>query len=908
MIGRTLGHYSILEELGRGGMGEVYRARDEVLGRDVAIKVLPEAFIQDPERLARFEREAKVLASLNHPHIGAIYGLEQDDGQRFLVLELVEGETLGEHLVLDPMPVEEAVPVAIQIAQALEAAHEKGVVHRDLKPANIKITPDGEVKVLDFGLAKPTEAVFQGDLTESPTLTYAPTGVGVILGTAAYMSPEQVRGQEVDKRSDIWAFGVVLWEMVTGKKLFEGNTVSDVLASTLMREPDWEGLPPDLPATVIRVLRRCLVQDAKERLHDIADARIELGEAFEEPAAPPHLVAQPESLWLRIVPWLLVPLALAAGWLARPELGSEPPPTVRFEVRVPGGEQVMHLFRHGSALSPDGRELAFVSGSFAEDWTPKHQLYLQRFDQWHARPVKGTEKGYQPIFSPDGQWLAFITTDPPRLRKVSIDGGQTQTLCECDATFGASWGPQGMIVFAAERGPLQQVSSVGGEPVPLTELLEDKGESGHRLPHFLPDGSAVIFTSVYAYRDWDLAQITAYSLASGERRLLIQGGSDGRHVDSGHLVFAREGKLLTVGFDPVKLETHGPVTPVLEGINHSIHTGNSAWRTGVANLTVSATGTVAYLKGSVFPEIRTTFVLVDRQGEEVAISGLEQREYLAGRISPDGRRLLLTTNYPPANVWHFDLDRESLSRETFEGRPSFAIWGPGPDEFTFDSYQDGRWSVYKKVIGSGPGARQELLSDVREFRVGSWSPDGRYLALTSLKRPNSPSTNDIWILSADGTLAPFLESEFWEAYPDFSPDGRWMAYSSSESGRSEVFVRPFPGPGPAVQISTNGGGAGAWSRDGRGIYYRSDDGFMAVEVDVSGDRFLTDKSMILFADTYGGSSPARSWDTTPDGRLLLKLFPDASEIQSALAESYPDRIQVVQNWAEELRQKIPANR
>jgi len=851
-----------------------------------------------------------MLATLNHPHIGAIYGLEKDDGQLFLVLELIEGETLAERIDRGPLPVAEAVPLAIQIAQGLEVAHESGMIHRDLKPANIKITPDGEVKVLDFGLAKPTEAVFSGDFSQSPTLTYSPTGVGVLLGTAAYMSPEQVRGKEVDRRTDVWAFGVVLWEMLTGKKLFQGDTVSDILASTLMREPDWEGLPQGLPAGVTRVLRHCLVQEPKERLHDIADARIDLQEAFDEPEISATVTAPPPAWWKRALPWVVVPLALAGGWFLRPEPEIEPRPVVRFEVRTPEGEQIMHRFRHGVALSPDGSELAFTSGTFLDAYlTPQAQIFLRRFDQRGAQPVLGTQGGSQPIFSPDGEWLAFITDDPARLLKVPSGGGESQTLCECDATFGASWGQNGTIVFAAERGPLQEVSSVGGEPRPLTELLEADGETGHRLPHFLPDGSALIFTSMYNYRDWDQSQIVAYSPSTAERKVLIQGGSDGQYVDSGHLVFARQGKLLAVGFDPVKLETFGEVTPVLEGVNHSIFSLTSSWRTGAANLSVSSSGSLAYLAGSVFPETPKGMVIVDRQGNKVEVERLEQKQFLSARVSPEGRRVLLSTHYYPDSVWVFDMDRESLSRETFEGRQGWAVWGPGPDEFTTASYQDGAWQIFSKSIGSGPGSRRVLWTGEREIRVSSWSPDGRHLALVSSKSPLDQRDSDVWILSPDGNLTPLLDSNFWEAYPEFSPNGRWIAYTSGESGRGEVYVRPFPGPGSTVQISTSGGWTSIWSRDGGEIYYRSEDGWLvAVPVETSNDRFSAGKPLKLFEDRYASAGPVRSFDVTADGSFVFLTNPPEDVSRSALSEFFPDRIRVVQNWAEELRQRLPTDR
>ena len=765
--------------------------------------------------------------------------------------------------------------------------------------------------MLDFGLAKPTEVTYQGDLTESPTLTYAPTGAGVILGTAAYMSPEQVRGQEVDKRSDIWAFGVVLWEMLTGRKLFQGGTLSDVLASTLMREPDWKGLPPDLPPSVQRVLKRCLVQDPKDRLHDIADARIELEAAGDKSQVPGRVPAAAKSIWARAIPWLLVPLGLIAGWVLRPEREIGPPPVVRFETAPPEGERVVHGFRHGTAISPDGRNLAYVSGKFTEEWSldVESQIFIRSLGQWQAGPVAGTEQGYQPIFSPDGQWLAFILGDPDRLLKVSKDGTRLQTLCECDARFGASWGPDDTIIFAGESGPLRRISASGGEATPVTEVRTAEGESGHRLPHILPDGSAVVFTAIFNYRDWQQSQIVAHSFATGERELLIQGGSDGQYVSSGHLVFAREGKLFAVPFDPLELEVQGEEIPVLDGINHSIYSIANTYRTGVANIAISSSGTAAYLKGSVFPEIPRGFVVVDRQGNPMEVSGLERKQYLAGRVSPDGRRLLLSTYYKPDSVWTFDLDRSMLTRETFEGRQNWAIWGPGPDEITFASYHEGEWSLIVKRLGSGPGQGRVLYSSDRQVMVGSWSPDGEHLLVVTAKTPHAASTFDLSVLDSSGELSPFVDSDFWEGYPDFSPGGRWLAYTSTESGRLEVYVRPFPGPGPSVQISTGGGACSVWSRDGRELYYRSDEGnLVAVEVDGSGERFQAGRSQILFPDVYGSSAPVRSYDVTPDGRFLFLLRLDTDEIPAAVGEFFPDRIQVVQNWAEELKRKLRTDR
>ena len=769
--------------------------------------------------------------------------------------------------------------------------------------------------MLDFGLAKPTEAMFQGDLAESPTLTYAPTGVGVILGTAAYMSPEQVRGQEIDKRSDIWAFGVVLWEMLTGKKLFQGGTVSDVLASTLMREPDWAGLPPDLPPTITRVLRRCLVQDPKGRLHDIADARIELNEALEEPDELLQPVAAPTPVWLRVAPWLAAVLALTAGWFFRPVPEPEPLPTVRFEVTLPEGERLAHSFRHGIALSPDGESLAFVSGTASKPWrVDSAQIYIRRLADWDARPVPGAVSSAQPVFSPDGQWLAFVTYPPARLHKVSIDGGQAQTLCECDAAFGASWGYDDTIIFAGMEGGLQRISVVGGQPHALTELNEEAGELSHRLPHPLPDGSAVLFT-VFAKNlwpiDWSPVSVQAHSVASGERRFLIEDASDARYVPTGHLVFAREGELLAVRFDVNRLVVSGPEVPVLKGVNHAVYAPNTGWYTAAAQFSFSYSGSLAYAEGSVFPEIPTSLALVDRQGQANLLP-IDPRQYLSVRLAPDGKKLLLADGHPPADAWIFDLERRSLTRQTFDGQTVWAIWGPDPEMITFSSMRDGTETLYTKAVGIGPGGEVRLVGMPEvsgNISPAVWSRDGTALAFVIEPTEVGAGLNlDIWTISRQGDMKPFLQSQFREYFPEFSPDGRWLAYVSNESGRSEVYVRPFPGPGPSVQISTDRGYAPVWMQNGQEILFYSGNGFSSVDVDYGDDRLSVGRPRLLFEHKFSSSTPVRDYDVMPDGRFLL-LFPtDDSTIADLVEEVFPRQILVVQNWLAELEEKLPVER
>ena len=900
MVGRTLGHYRVLDTLGKGGMGEVYRAHDEVLGREVAIKVLPEELSTDPERLARFEREAKVLAALNHPHIGAIYGLEKDDGQHFLVLELIEGETLAERIERGPIPVSEAVPLAIQIAEGLEAAHEKGMIHRDLKPANIKITPEGEVKVLDFGLAKPTEAVFSGDLSESPTLTYSPTGVGVILGTAAYMSPEQVRGKEVDRRTDVWAFGVVLWEMLTGKKLFQGDTVSDVLAATLTREPHWEWLPTTLPTGVTRVLRHCLVQEPKERLRDIADARIDLQEVFDEPEIEVAVSAEALPLWRRALPWAAVLLALAAGWLLRPTPEPEPLPVVRSEIPLPEGERLTHTQRHGLALSPDGSILAFVSGIPLDSlWPERTQIFLRNLDGWQARPIPGTENTGQPIFSPDGQWLAFLAIEPDRLRKVPVSGGEPETICECDARFGVTWGPDNTIVFADFGGALQQVSALGGSPELLIEPPRDTDATNfYRLPHFLPASDTLLYSSFPSVFPFS-ATIFAYSMVTGESTKVMDDGMDARYVESGHLVFARRGQLVAARFDPVRLEVLGPEVPILEEVSQSQFINASFLNTGAAQFSVSATGLLAFAEGSVMPEAKTTPVVVDQAGSSTELD-LEEKDYSKARVSMDGRFVLLGTSYQPWAIWLFDTERGGLSRETFE-KSAYPLWGPGEGEFTYATREGEDQGLYIKKLGSGQGLGEQLIAG-QGWEPTSWSPDGKYLAALKAEQDTE---YDIWILGKDGSAELFLKSVFYETDPEFSPDGQWLLYSSDESGRLEVYVRPFPGPGSAVQVSVAGGSAPCWSRDGRQIFYREGAKFFSVEIHEQNGTLTAARPKELFEGRYYRTLPVRSYDITPGGSFLLIPLPSREAQDSLIEVLMPDRIQLVQNWFTELQEKAP---
>ncbi len=913
MTDERIGDYRIIRKLGEGGMGVVYEAEDSKLKRHVALKTLSERFAEDPDRIARLQHEARTLASLQHPNVAVIFGLEEADGQHFLVMEFVEGENLAERLRRGAVPLDEALQLSVQIAEGLEAAHEKGIVHRDLKPGNVMVTPERKAKILDFGLARSYqgETATGSDIGDSPTITVAMTKQGVLLGTAPYMSPEQARGKRVDWRTDIWAFGCMLYELLTGRPAFPGETVSDTLALILEREPDWEQLPKNLPPGIRRLLKRCLTKDKRNRLQAIGEARIAIEESLAEPSAEIEETVLPRSIWRRVALWMLPPLVAVGAWILKPEETPVPVPTLRYEIPVPGGERLTSYYRNALAITPDGRMLAFVSGttSSPRSFPDTTQIYLRPLDQRQARPVPGTENGLQPFFSPDGKWLGFVKGN--QLMKVPVAGGEPVALCECGIGFGASWGPDGTVIFAFGAGGLLQVSTSGGEPDTLTRLDQDSGEISHRLPHFLPDGNALLFTALrYTLfgQDWSRARIYALSLVNGERKLLIEGGSDARFLPTGHLVFAREGRLMAVRFDPDRLEVTGPETPVLDGVSHSIHGSSSSFETGVAHFTVSATGVLAYVAGSVYPETKNDVVWVDRQGREEPL-GVDTRSYLSARVSRDGLRVLLTGDYPPADVWLWDLERQVQIRQTFEGDHTWAIWGLEPDCFTVDSDHEGPRLVCRKTIDSGLGSIEKL--PIQALGPSSWSPDGEELAVVVHGKKTG---HDISIFSRDGRTEPFLHTSYCKHYPEFSPDGRWIVYSSDESGQQEVYVRPYPGPGRALQISVRGGKSPAWSRDGREIFYRKEDEsdktkdtFYSVRLHVEGDRVTPEQPEKLFEGFYQQSYPIRSYDVAPDGRFLLVKLSDESSLSAAIEELFPTHIQVVQNWFAELQEKLPGD-
>ena len=888
MISQSIGHYKILDKLGAGGMGEVYRAEDTTLGRHVAIKVLPEAFTSDPERLARFEREAKLLATLNHPHIAQIHALEDVDGQKLLVMELVDGETLAEHISRGPIALESALAQARQIAEALEAAHERGIIHRDLKPANIKITPDGEVKVLDFGLAKPITDSASADLTHSPTLTYSPTQAGVLLGTVAYMSPEQARGQEVDKRTDIWALGVVLWEMLTGKPLFGGETVSDVLAAVLRAEPQWQAVSDRTPPAVLKLLSRCLTRDPRDRLHDVADARIELEEAIKEPDLTAAASVQPTARRvdsMQRILWALVGAALATalgvvGWLwFRPEPGT--PQIRRFQLNPPSGVTVSPTGPPATlALSPDGKWVAF-RGQPPDPSAPP-QIYLRSVEELEAHPVEGTERARNPFFSADSRWLGFAADDV--LKKVPVEGGEPFPICAAPKLRGASWGADGVILFNARNAGLLRVSADGGEPEVVTVLDSDQGEDRHRWPQLLPGGQAAIFLVREGFRQ-STHRISVVSLETGEYRTLLTGGTYGQYLRTGHLLYSRLGSLYAVPFDLDQLELTGRPQRVLEDVYYYRESGFAAY-------SLSESGSLVYVSGA--PQLSDRgLVWLDRKGN-VELFASDRKPFVTTlSFSPDPHRLAveIQSTVEDSDIWIHEAERGSWTRLTFKGG-SNPIWSADGRWVIFCSDRTGAYHLFR-VAADGSGNLEQLTADGLEPEYAeSLSPDGKILAF---RRQVGPSEYDLMMLSLEGErrVEPLLATPHSERDLVFSPDGDWMAYRSDESGQDEVYVQPFPGPGPKMKLSTDSGRYPAWSPSGEELFYLAGGTIWVVPVQ-TGPEFVLGRPEPLFEEGFlAEHGLAHGFEVSPDGERFLTLKNPEEET--------PDRqIVYVPNWAEEI--------
>jgi serine/threonine-protein kinase len=871
-LGASFGPYRVLEPLGRGGMGEVYRARDERLKRDVALKVLPSGLADDPDLLLRFQREAEILASLNHPHIAAIYGVEERDGLRALVLELVEGDTLADRIARGPLATREALAIGRQVADALAAAHEHAIVHRDLKPANIKVTPQGQVKVLDFGLAKLTRestGVPPVDASAGRTADVDPvaTRQGTILGTAAYMAPEQACGQQLDRRADVWAFGAVLYEMLTGRRAFPGDDLQQTLRAILNASPDWSALPADLPGRIRRLLELCLDRDISRRVRDMTTVGLIMDGAFET-AAEGQVREQTSrtAFWSRqLLRWavgsIIAVLAIVAAWNARPV---ERPRVSRFVLPVDRARFNPWV----PAISPDGQYLAYT-------WGPEgsRTLSLHKVADPEGAPLAEFGGASYPFFSPDSAWLGFFAGG--ELRKVSVLGGQPQALARANAGRGASWGDDNRIVFAPSfRSALLRVSADGGAPEMLTRLDVRLDESGHRLPQVLPGSRAVIFT---AQRTQDEALIVT-SLETGERRLTIEAAGFGRYVSTGHLVYAQEGRLMAVRFDIGRLEAEGPAVPVVD--------------IGPPGDSLSFEGTdaglLAYRSGSVGT---SSLVWVNRAGV-VTPFARALRGFVHPRVSPDGKRIVATRQ---DDLWVYDLARDSLSQLTFQ-RGSVPVWTPDGREVIYGRPRPGTgWDIFRKPA-DGSGSEQEFV--VRPLDQvpsgGNPSLDGHLLPYAEWSLDGAA---DIHFQSMkDGADRVFLKSPEFELNATLSPDMRYVAYVSTELGAPEVFIRPLTGEGGVRRVSVGGGVEPLWSPNGE-LFFRNGTRVLAVAVKTQPD-LVVGTPRTLFEGPYVLSAIwDRDYDVTADGQRFLMVRqadPDDSTV----------RINIVVNWLEELKEKM----
>jgi eukaryotic-like serine/threonine-protein kinase len=907
--GTRIGSYEITAQIGAGGMGEVYRATDTHLKRTVAIKVLPEAVATDGERLARFQREAEVLARLNHPNIAAIYGLEKSDGTAALVMELVEGPTLADRIAQGPIPVDDALPIARQIAEAVEAAHEQGIVHRDLKPANVKVRPDGVVKVLDFGLAKALDPVAAGstDATASPTITSPAmmTRMGVILGTAAYMSPEQAKGRAADKRSDVWAFGCVLYEMVTGRRAFEGEDISDTLAAVLRGEPEWTALPAKLSPAIGALLRGCLDKDRRRRVADLSTARFIIDREGEAVAA----VAVSPASQIRRAASILVAVAATAvvatyTTFSLTRVSAPSLPVVRATIALPMGDRFTNPGVHVVALSADGTRLAY---------TANQRLYLRPMEQLDPTPIRGTEvardlAARQPFFSADGRWIGFWQDG--QLKKVSITGGAPLPLCAAENPWGVSWTSDNTILYGqSEEGAgkgaagIWRVSSEGGTPEHVVKV--EAGQIAHG-PQLLPDGRAILFT-LARIEDWDTAQIVVQSLDSDRRHVVVERGADARYVPTGHLVYALEGTLLAVPFDVTRLAVTGDAVPLVEDV---------AQLNIAALFAISDQGALVYVPRDALPENQPrqrTLVWVDRQGREVPIKGVPPRVYLHPRLSRDGTRVALDVRDEAHDIWIWHLARGTLERLTLEPTfEQFGVWGHDGKTVIYASSTFGHSTSPRSLFrrpSDFTGTAEQLIEGKVSQLPSSVTPDGTALIFriqTPPSKVGTPSASDLSLLSLEGEHRSrrLLETPFDEANGEVSPNGQWLAYESNESGRNEIHVRPFPNvndPGKQ-QVSINGGTQPLWARNGQELFYEAMGTVMRVPVKTDSTFGTPEK---VFDGPYlfrqPGLGRGRMYDVSADGQRFLMI----KEISGADERPPSARIILVQNWFEELKRLVP---
>jgi serine/threonine protein kinase len=860
--GSSIGTYEIVELLGSGGMGEVYRARDSRLKRDVAIKVLRPEFAADGERVARFRREAEILASLNHPHIGAIYDLEDVDGLQFLVLELVEGETLADRIARAPVPVDEALAIAMQIAEALDAAHEKGIVHRDLKPANIKLSREERVKVLDFGLAKPRQTEHRS-LSNVTTMTSVP---GMILGTIAYMPPEQARGEETDRTADVWAFGCVLYEMLTRTEVFEGPTAAEVLAGVMKSEPDWTRLPVETPVPIRRLLRRCLQKDRKQRVQCIGDAKLEIAEARNYSATDVSATSGGLSRRERIA-WIVVSIALLvlvviATWAFR----SSPPHEMRVDIATPTSENLASF-----AISPDGLQIVFIADSSPAG------LRLRSLESAETRPLAGTENAAFPFWSPDSRSIGFFAGG--KLKRIDVKNGLITTLADA-AGRGGTWSSDGVIVYAAgSNTPLFRIAATGGQPVAVTRLRQ---QGTHRQPHFLPDGHHFLFWGQDG--PVDTRAVYVGNIDGTEPRRIVDSEVTADYAPSGHLIFYREGRLFAQPFDAARLTLGGSPTLVAEHV-----LSNSGLN--IAAVSTSVAGLVAYRTAT--PRERQ-FIWFDRTGSEIQRVGApDEAESTGVSLSPDASRVALSRAVNGnIDVWFLEIARGVLSRFTSDAsRQRWPQWSPDGERVVFGSNPSGTYDLYQRSVNSVE-PEQLLLKTPNSKGATDWSADGRFLLYES----REPKTGmDLWALDLkEQKQLPLVQTEFEEGNGQFSPDGKWIAYESNESGRYEVYVQPFPGPGRKTQVSIKGGAQVRWRRDGNALFYIALDERLTevpLRFNTGGQVADPGPAISLFTTHVGGASQPQD-----EQQYAVSSNGDRFLMNVVTQETSASPITVILNW------------